>query len=204
LRTLAVPAALLATLALGACGSTPATSGASGAGSSPSATSKPKGTPAKEPVKAPDVSFATMMIAQDQQSIQMSDLAVKQAEDAKIKALAPVIKKAVAPELARMSGWFTSVGNVVPDASGAHQMPGMPTPLGRLSAKEMTALGKAKGKAFDQMWLTMMVKHHKGAVTMAKTEVATGSSPDVKQVAQSIIDRHASEIATMSSTLAGH
>jgi uncharacterized protein (DUF305 family) len=212
-RILALPTVLVATLALTSCGTSPGTSAGSAtasapvagppvpAGSTPSAT----GTPAKNPVNGADVSFATMMIAQHTQSMAMVDLAPKRAADAKVKALAPKIKEGEVPELARMSGWFTSSGSVVPTA-GAHDMsmPGMEAhPEGVMSAKEMTDLGKATGSGFDRTWLQLMIRHHQGAVAMARTELTKGSSADVKQVAQSIVDRQSAEIATMTSVLTG-
>lgn len=210
-RILTLPTVLVATLALASCGTS---SGALAEGSTPKsgpvagppvpgATPTAIGTPAKEPVNAADVNFASMMILQHTQGMAMVDLALKQAVDAKVKALAPKIKAGDVPELARMSGWFTSVGNAVP--SGVHDMsmPGMEgKPQGVMSATEMTDLGKATGSGFDRMWLQLMIRHHQGAVAMAREELAKGSSPDAKQVAQSIVDRQSAEIATMTSILA--
>jgi uncharacterized protein (DUF305 family) len=153
------------------------------------------------------VSFASMMIPQDIQAIAMVDLALKHATNAKIKTLAPQIKKAATPEVARMSGWFTSVGSVAPGSAGYHDMSGMAGMAshqeGLISAKEMTALGKAKGAGFDKMWLRLMAKNRKGAMTMAKAEVASGGSPDVKQVAQSIVDTLPPQIDRLTAVLAG-
>jgi uncharacterized protein (DUF305 family) len=202
LRTLALPAALVATLALTSCGSSASPSASPSP--SPSATPTGIGTPARLPVNAADVSFATMMILQHTQGIAMVDLALKRAADAKVKALAPKIKAGEVPELARMSGWFTSVNSPVP--SGVHDMsmPGMEgKPQGVMSAKDMTDLGTATGSGFDRMWLRLMIRHHQGAVAMARTELTKGSSPDVKQVAQAIVDRQSAEIATMTSILTG-
>jgi uncharacterized protein (DUF305 family) len=41
-------------------------------------------------------------------------------------------------------------------------MPGM------LTAKQMEALRKAKGAEFDRLFLTGMIQHHQGALTMVK------------------------------------
>jgi uncharacterized protein (DUF305 family) len=211
-RILALPTVLVAGFALVSCGTS---TGAEAEGNAPKsapaagpavpgATPTAVGTPAKEPVNAADVNFASMMILQHTQGMAMVDLALKQAVDAKVKALAPKIKAGDVPELARMSGWFTSVGSPVP--SGVHDMsmPGMEAkPQGVVSAKEMTDLGKATGSGFDRMWLQLMIRHHQGAVDMARTELAKGSSPDGKQVAKSIVDRQSGEITTMTSILAG-
>ena len=50
------------------------------------------------------------------------------------------------------------------DMAGHHQMlmPGM------LTAKQMDALGKAKGAEFDRLFLTGMIQHHGGALVMVK------------------------------------
>jgi len=50
------------------------------------------------------------------------------------------------------------------DMSSHHQMlmPGM------LTAKQMDALRKANGAEFDRLFLTGMIQHHGGALTMVK------------------------------------
>jgi len=205
-----VPAVLVSALALTSCGPTmggdPNAAGSSAASPSAKATPTGAGTPATGKVGAPDVTFATMMIPQDTQVVTMANLALKEATNAKIKALAPKFKKAAVPEIARMSGWFTSVGNVAPGTAGYHDMtnmPGMKKEInGALTAKEMATLTKTKGPAFDRMWLELMIRNRQGALTMARTEIATGGSPDVKSVAQSIVETAPPEIAEMSSLLA--
>lgn len=207
LRTLALPTALAATLALASCGTSPSPS-AGGGGTSASGvpTSAPAtgGTAATGASNAADVMFATMMISQHTQAVAMADLALKQATDAKVKALAPKIKEAQVPEIARMSGWLTSGGQPVPGTAGGHDKSGMAGHSeGMMSAQEMTRLGKATGSGFDRMWLQMMVKHHQGAVAIAKEELAQGVIPEAKQLAQSIIDSQSTEIAEMTSILTG-
>jgi uncharacterized protein (DUF305 family) len=57
---------------------------------------------------------------------------------------------------------------------------------------------------FDTMWVQMMIKHHAGAITMAKLELAAGASMDAKALAQLIITSQSTEIAqlrTLSTTL---
>jgi len=200
LRTLALPTALAATLVLTACG-TGDTSGTSGTKSSASAAT---GTSASKTKNADDVEFATMMIPHHAQAIEMADLALKQGSHPKVKALAPKIKAAQGPEIERMSNWLTGWGEPVPGSAGGHDMPGMGEQTGgMMSAQEMTDLGKATGSAFDRMWLQMMVRHHQGAVDVAKTELAQGANPESKELAQSIIDSQSAEIAEMNSILAG-
>ncbi|WP_438938440.1 DUF305 domain-containing protein [Amycolatopsis orientalis] len=47
----------------------------------------------------------------------------------------------------------------------------------------------------------MMIRHHQGAVDMAKTELAKGSNADAKALAQKIIDAQEAEIREMQGPL---
>ncbi len=47
----------------------------------------------------------------------------------------------------------------------------------------------------------MMIKHHEGAVEMAKTEEADGSFPDAKKMADAIVTSQTAEITRMNSLL---
>jgi uncharacterized protein (DUF305 family) len=47
------------------------------------------------------------------------------------------------------------------------------------------------------LWITSMIAHHQGAVTMAQTEIADGQSPDAKKLAEMIISAQQREIAQM-------
>ena len=51
------------------------------------------------------------------------------------------------------------------------------------------------------MWLTMMIKHHQGAVKMAKDVQSTTSNSEVKTMAADIIKAQNSEITTMKDLL---
>ena len=205
MRTLALPTALAAALVLASC----STSTESGSHGSPGRTGSmidapaPAGPPATGARNAADVAFATGMIPHHAQAVEMADMALTQATDAKVKALAPTIKAAQGPEIARMSGWLRGWDAPIPATAGGHDMSGMSDRSGMMSAQEMTDLGKASGSTFDRMWLQLMIRHHQGAVAMAKTELAEGTNPESSQLAQSIIDSQSAEIAQMTSILAG-
>ena len=145
-----------------------------------------------------DVRFATDMIPHHRQAIQMSAMAASRASTAQVKTLAAQIKAAQAPEIRTMSGWLDGLGRA---RSGDHGRDGHGL-RGRHVAAEMTALGRATGPAFDRMFLTGMVKHHQGAVAMARNELAQGANADAKKLAQSIIESQNKEIAQMKSVLA--
>ncbi len=79
-----------------------------------------------------------------------------------------------------------------------HSMHGMD---GMMTGEDMDSLKKSSGKAFDTAFLEMMIKHHEGAVDMAKTEKADGSFPDAKKMADAIITSQTAEISRMNSLL---
>ncbi|GAA2574801.1 DUF305 domain-containing protein [Dactylosporangium fulvum] len=148
-----------------------------------------------------DVKFATDMIPHHQQAVDMAKLAETKAATPAVKDLAARISKAQGPEIATMSGWLKAWGEPVPSAGAMdhgmdHSMPGM------MSQQEMQQLAAASGTAFDKMFLTMMIKHHEGAVEMARTEQEKGADPAAKKLAADIATSQTAEIAEMKAMLA--
>ncbi len=213
LRTLVLPAALASVLAVSACGSTAGTPGTAGTpapdmgGMSQSSTTPASaGKPASGPHSDADVAFATGMVPHHAQAVQMADMALGQATKPEIKTLATEIKASQNPEIQTMSGWLVGWGKPVPTPGGS-DMSGMGGSTGEpmggmMSPKDMSDLGKATGTAFDRMWLQMMTKHHRSAITMAQTELSQGQNPDAKKLAQTIIDGQTKEITQMTGILA--
>ena len=142
-----------------------------------------------------DVTFATDMIPHHRQAVEMATLAESRADSAEVKSLAKQIMEAQDPEIQTMSGWLSAWGEPVPeDMSGMDMSTSMP---GVMSSDEMDELMNSSGAAFDKMFLAMMIKHHNGAIDMAKTEQAEGQYPDAVALAQQIESAQAEEIATM-------
>ena len=142
-----------------------------------------------------DATFATQMIPHHQQAVQMAALAERKATTSEVKKLATAIKAAQDPEIKTLSAWLTSWGKPVPTpAHGGHDMAGMP---GMMTEDELSDLGKATGAMFDRMWTQLMIEHHKGAVTMAKTEQTSGKSAAALALAKKIETDQNREIATM-------
>lgn len=149
---------------------------------------------------AADIRFAQEMIPHHRQAVEMAALAPSRAADPAVIDLAARIEQAQDPEIATMTGWLQSWGAPVPEESGhAHHgdMPGM------MTEEQMGGLEAARGPEFDRMWLTMMVAHHEGAVQMARTELAEGTDPAARALAQQIIDSQQAEIQQMNTLLRG-
>ena len=146
-----------------------------------------------------DVMFAQMMVVHHQQAVDMAKLAPTRAGSPKVKDLAAKIGAEQGPEIQKMTEWLRAWGGApMPMPSGAqgHGM-GQGSMPGMMTAADMSRLEASRGAEFDRMFLTMMIRHHEGAVAMAKTELADAVNPDAKELAQSIVTTQTAEIAQM-------
>jgi uncharacterized protein (DUF305 family) len=161
-----------------------------------------------------DITFAQQMIPHHSQALDMAKMVAGHTTNAKVVDLAARIQKAQDPEIQQMTGWLTKWG-AAPATTSMGSMPGMSATTtsampgmgdgqampGMMSDQDMQQLDKAKGTAFDKMWLQMMTQHHQGAIDMAKTELSQGASSDAKSLAQKIIDGQQAEITEMKNLL---
>lgn len=149
-----------------------------------------------------DVTFATEMIPHHAQAVQMSEMAADNAQSQDVLDLAADISAAQDPEIEQMSDWLEEWGEPVPDTDmGA--MIGMDM-AGMLSPEEMESLDAATGPAFDEMFLSSMVKHHEGAIEMAQTEQADGQNTEAVELAETVEETQTSEIKTIRELLASN
>lgn len=136
----------------------------------------PSSTTATLPPHSPaDAQFMQGMIMHHAQAVEMTALIESHTQNTEIRSLGARINKSQADEINFMKRWLTARGEPIshtmapmPDMPGmdmsSHQMQ-MP---GMLTAKQMDALKKAKGKEFDHLFLTGMIQHHNGALIMVK------------------------------------
>jgi uncharacterized protein (DUF305 family) len=92
--------------------------------------------------------------------------------------------------LAAVSLVLTACGSDSPTTAQAS-----PRASASLSSTEATPLA---GSALDRTFINGMVAHHRAALDMAEAELASGRDPQVKALAQTIVDAQTKEIATLS------
>lgn len=158
-----------------------------------------------------DVAFATQMIPHHAQALAMVDLTHGRPLDPPVQELVQQILDAQTPEIETMAGWLDDWGRKVPATMNDHMhadeggMAGMDsdsdTP-GMMTADEMSGLESASDADFQDMWLEMMIRHHEGAIEMARTESEDGKFPAALDLADSIATSQAKEIDTMKALLA--
>ncbi|MGH3242885.1 MAG: DUF305 domain-containing protein [Spirillospora sp.] len=152
------------------------------------------------PPTAAEVKFVQMMIPHHAQALEMSGLAPSRASDRRVRSLASRIDAAQKVEIAAMRSWLEQNPDAVLKAGGhrAHAgMPGMATP------DKLKRLRDAKGGAFDRLYLTLMITHHQGALTMVKDVLDRGTDVTVQELARDVQSTQMAEISRMQGLLAG-
>jgi uncharacterized protein (DUF305 family) len=160
-----------------------------------------------------DVRFMTRMIHHHAQAIEMAELVPERTSNPQIRTLAGRIINAQNDEIAIMRRWLQDRDQPVPPSPAemaahaamghgtAHpmDMPGMATPA------QLQALRDARGTAFDRLFLTLMIDHHQGAVTMVHELFATdgaGQDEEVFKFASDAQVDQGTEVARMKAMLA--
>lgn len=127
------------------------------------------------PYTRADVDFMTGMIGHHAQAVVMARLAPKNGAGRSLQILAERIAVAQQDEIDFMVTWLRKRNEKVPavntDLAPEHfhhgadhaMMPGM------LSPAQMDSLARARDTAFDRLFLTYMIQHHRGAITMLST-----------------------------------
>jgi uncharacterized protein (DUF305 family) len=176
--------------------------------------------PEVEPAAAndADVMFVQMMIPHHAQALEMAQLAPKAGGSEAVRTMADRIDGAQRPEIVFMSGWLTDQGLDAPTkkqiesgtiamrdhgSHGGHGSHGdVHDMAGMASERQMAALAKARGAAFDRLFLELMINHHQGAIEMVDGVVRDGSDLQVNELATGIAADQTAEIDRMRQLLA--
>jgi uncharacterized protein (DUF305 family) len=139
----------------------------------------PPSTRATLPPRSPkDVEFMQGMIMHHAQAVEMTALIESRTETRELRLLGARISQSQSDEMKFMKRWLEIRGE--PVSPPMPEMPGMDMPghdmsshhhmlmPGMLTPKQMDALRKAKGAEFNRLFLTGMIQHHNGALTMVK------------------------------------
>ena len=136
------------------------------------ATAKARADSARYPYTVADVNFMSGMIHHHAQAIVMAKMAPSHGASPAVRTLCDRIINAQQDEITAMQRWLRDRNQTVPEATATAMkmvMNGMEHDMlmpGMLSDVQMKALDEARGPAFDRAFLTGMIQHHKGAVSM--------------------------------------
>jgi uncharacterized protein (DUF305 family) len=163
----------------------------------------------RHPYTQADVDFMSHMIGHHAQALVMAGWAPTHGAGASVRILAERIINAQQDEIATMQRWLGDRGKPVPEArpmkmmmNGVEHEMLMP---GMLTEAQMRELDQAKGPEFDRLFLTYMIQHHRGAVSMVQDLFGTnGAAQDetVFKFANDVNVDQSTEIARMERMLA--
>lgn len=139
-----------------------------------------------------DLQFLDTMIAHHQGAVDMAKPVSAQTQNKELRSFAEKIITDQTREITQMKEWREKWFKDKPAALNM-DMPGM-----RESMKmDMRALGAAKDKDFDRMFVEMMIPHHAGAVEMSKEALTKAEHAEIKTLSNQIIKSQEAEIKQM-------
>jgi uncharacterized protein (DUF305 family) len=168
-----------------------------------------KTSPGQYPFTDADVKFMSGMIGHHAQALVMAGWAPSHGASASVRTLCERIINGQQDEIATMQRWLKDRGLPVPDARPMKMKMGsteqemlMP---GMLTDAQMKDLDQARGPEFDRKFLTYMIQHHKGAITMVQQLFGTnGAAQDEAtfKMANDVSADQTTEVARMERMLA--
>jgi uncharacterized protein (DUF305 family) len=137
-----------------------------------------------------DRAFVAAMVPHHQSAVEMAKIAQQRGESAFVKQLADDIVTTQTEEIATLRREDEALDTAGVE-NGSLGVPEHAMGMNDDPAELRTA------QPFDESFLQMMVPHHEGAIEMAKAELAKGQDPELKALAQQIIDAQEREISEM-------
>lgn len=169
--------------------------------------------PPRAPFPQPNsvaVGFCQDMSVHHEQAILMSQFALTHGTPT-IRAIAMSILSSQSEDVGAMRGWlklwgrspvdpqpmgWMMPGMSMPSTSGSTLMPGMAT------SQQLIELYQRGGKAFDILFLQLMIRHHLAGIDMARYAIADHATPPVTDAARQMIASQVEDIGVMRALLA--
>jgi uncharacterized protein (DUF305 family) len=159
---------------------------------------------------SPEAGFARDMSLHHTQAVEMAMFAYRKGSSEAIRTVGYDIATGQQFQIGQMQAWLEDwhLSAVPPDGKMAW-MPDGPASLlpdgrmpGMASDEELNRLKAAEGKAFDVLFLQLMVRHHLGGIHMAEEIVKLSDEDDVVRLARSMLLVQQGEINLMNKLLA--
>jgi len=137
-----------------------------------------------------DVDFVNMMIMHHQGAIDMATTEIASGKQENVKSLANNIIKDQQKEIATMQSWLEK--NKDKKSTSGDNSKKLMESMDDMMDDDMKMTGDQ-----DKDFLSMMIMHHEAAVDMADVEVDNGTDPEIKKMAQEMINKQKAEIDQM-------
>ena len=128
----------------------------------------------RRPYTRADIEFMSGMISHHAQAVEMAKWAASHGASNSVQIYCGRVAMAQTAEIGLMQTWLRDRNQPVPAAdprgmkmvmNGTEQVMMMP---GMLTADQMKMLDAARGPEWDRLFLTFMIQHHQGAISMVE------------------------------------
>lgn len=170
-----------------------------------------------------DAIFATVMIEHHAQAIEVAALASGRTQDTEILALTEAVTSSSIEQVQALSAWLRERGLTVPvDAAAALAIAAGETPAGAdggsgprlpdgaghahgegypqhgmLAPEQIDVIASLEGTVFELHLLDGLIRHHEGALQLAKDEVYAGQDAEAVALAHAEQELTEAELATL-------
>lgn len=140
---------------------------------------------------AADVAFIAAMVEHHEQAVELAELAPGRVADPELADLAGLIAVTQAAEAESMRGWLERRRSADDAAAGHEHAESM---AGEISRSTIDRAAELEGGAFDRLFVSAMIPHHRGALQMSEARLAESGDPAVARWARAIATSQALEI----------
>ena len=147
-----------------------------------------------------DVAFMSGMIYHHAQALLIAGWAPSHGAAADVQTLCERIVAGQKDEITIMARWLAERHEPVPSPAPEHMMHGSEHMMpGMLTTDQLAQLDRARGPAFDELFLRFMIQHHEGAITMVNELFARGAGEEnpVYKIASGVFADQTTEIERM-------
>ena len=153
-----------------------------------------------------DVAFMSGMIYHHAQALLIAGWAPSHGASADVQTLCARIVVSQKDEIVLLAQWLSDRTEPVPHPEPEHMAHGMADHMmpGMLTAPQLAQLDRARGAAFDELFLRFMIQHHEGAITMVNELFGKGAGEEnpVYKIASGVFADQTTEIERMQRMLA--
>lgn len=139
-----------------------------------------------------DLQFIDQMIVHHQMAIMSSEHMISDSERPELGQLAENIQRSQTEQIEQMQEWRDEWY-----PKGAEQAPGMFDDMMDDGMMGGSMQGMMGGDTADGMFLKMMIPHHQDAIDMSEEALERAEHPELKELAQTIVDEQSAEIELM-------
>lgn len=129
--------------------------------------------------------FIEMMVPLDEEAIAIANYASSHSQSPQIKILADQISKAHSDEVNQLRQWYKN----------------WYTRDLQVYSSKPTVNPYANGAAVDRVFIREMIRHDQATVKMAAMVVDSARKPEIRELAQSIINKYNDEISQLTALL---